>query len=353
MKLKSKIAFALVMATPLIVHAGTTSVDPTKPETVSAKVINVIDGDTVEIKVGESTETLRLDAIDAPDVALESGIKAKDALAKLVLNKSVKAVIAGRVALGQGNVKTLYTFGNLKVGATDVALEQVTEGNALVFHQNPNASADLLKAEDVAKAQNLGFWAELGSNEAVQNWVDSTIVDASAQSVDTIESVNEAAENARAWRQLGWGSLPNCSKLVDGGQSCRYVKWPWPAKGGKNICVPNAPRLVTAAQKWTVDINEPTTAELQAAVGGVGQDIVNAVAQEAGKCTLIGIGAAGVSSFYSGGTAAKITFDGSWLGCVKIASAANPTLSAKGIALSVFQNVLSKYQFRAGSSCAW
>ncbi len=137
MKLQSKLVFALMMATPLIVHAGTTkAVDPTKPETVTAKVIRVIDGDTVEIKVGESTETLRLDAIDAPDAALTSGVNAKNALEKLVLNKRVKAVISGRVSLKQSNIRTLYAFGNLTIDNTDIAVEQVAEGNAFVipFH---------------------------------------------------------------------------------------------------------------------------------------------------------------------------------------------------------------------------
>lgn len=377
MKLNKKVVFTLVLATPLIVQAGTTkSVDPTKPETVSAKVTNVIDGDTVEIKIGKSTETLRLDAIDAPDVALESGVKAKDALEKLVLNKSVKAVIAGRVALGQGNVKTLYTFGNLKVGATDVELEQVIEGNALVFHQNPNASADLLKAEDIAKSQNLGFWAELGSNEALQNWVDSAIPDASAQSIDTIDTVNYAAENARDWRQIGWGKLPDCIiKVVDGGRTCKYIKWPWPARGGKNICWPNAPKLETASQKWTVDINEPTQQRMQQIVlsrlvldvdstaAGNTMNIVKAAYDTVKGCTVTALAAAGISSFFVSPAGAPVVFNGSFVGCVTTTYPIKLAAEFTGVSLpATFDDLKSRvipaltdlakeYQFRAGTSC--
>jgi endonuclease YncB( thermonuclease family) len=332
MKLKSKVIGVLILTAPLAVYAGTNSTfsDPTKSETITAKVIRVIDGDTVEIKTINTTETLRLEAIDAPSVDLDSGIQSKKSLEQLVLNKNVTAVITGRVSLGQENTRTLYTFGNLIAGKTNVALEQVSEGNALVFHQNSNATSAMLAAEDVAKSQNLGFWAELGNNEALTNWVASTVP------VITDSSIYTERHTRGAWRELGWGSLPNCSKLVDGGQNCIKVF-------GKKVCIPNAPKLITASQKWTVSIYEPT---LQDAINAVGSGIASNVMTNLAKCTVIATGAAGVSSFYTGPTAAKITFDGSWLGCMQISIGST-------VGASALKAIASQYRFNASSSCAW
>lgn len=334
---------ALLLTMPLVVQAGTpdatTEIDPAKPEILKAKVVRVIEGDTIEIQTKETTETLRLEGIDAPSMDLDSGMHAKEALEHLILNKTIKAEIYGRASIGQANTRTTYSFGKVSLANVDVALEQVSEGHALVLQQNPNVSQALLNAENTARNQNLGLWAELNSNQSLQNWLDAT--QQAAEQTPSTESIEAeaqgfASENARAWRQLGWGSLPNCSKLVDGGQNCFNVF-------GKKVCIPNAPRLVTAPQKWFVDINEPTQQEL---INKVGNTVASNILQNMGRCTAVAIGAAGVTSFWTGATAAKIAFDGSWLGCMQISVGSS-------IGADVLKSVLSSYQIRARSSCQW
>ena len=50
-------------------------------------VVKVTDGDSVKIKVGEITNTIRLLYIDAPEIKQDYGIKSKNFLEDLLLNK--------------------------------------------------------------------------------------------------------------------------------------------------------------------------------------------------------------------------------------------------------------------------
>ena len=50
-------------------------------------VVKVTDGDSVKIKVGEITNTIRLLYIDAPETKQDYGIKSKNFLENLLLNK--------------------------------------------------------------------------------------------------------------------------------------------------------------------------------------------------------------------------------------------------------------------------
>ncbi|MEI6747343.1 MAG: hypothetical protein WCL34_15380 [Methylococcaceae bacterium] len=253
----------------------------------------------------------------------------------------------------------------MKVGATDVALEQVTEGNALVFHQNPNASADLLKAEDVAKSQNLGFWAELGSNESVQNWVDSAIPDASTQSdAFALDLKNYAAENERAWKQIGWGAMTPCSKVV---MERKCIGGGW-----SKICG-DVPVVKTASQKWTVDMDVPDGVAnvgqfvQQQVVNAVTAGVKSAITSTLTSCSGKGIAAAGVSSFFTSPATAAGVFMGVAKSCVVSTFPANlanafvrvPRLDSDALtkvntgALDAAKAAVQNIKFRAGSSCAW
>ena len=52
-------------------------------------VVKVTDGDSVKIKVGEISNTIRLLYIDAPEIKQDYGIKSKDFLENLLLNKKI------------------------------------------------------------------------------------------------------------------------------------------------------------------------------------------------------------------------------------------------------------------------
>jgi len=239
------------------------------------------------------------------------------------------------VSFSESNTQTLYSFGNLTIAKTDVALEQVKEGRALVFHQNPNASVDLLKAEDIAKSLNLGFWVELGSNEMLRNWVASSTVpdvaDVADGEIDTLGFINYAAENART--TIFSTSLVPCVKWVPK-QRCVTV---W----GKKICTNLAPQMVTAPQKWVLDLKLPTISDIVKSLG------VGATATVVTQCGVTAAGATGVSAWISGGVtaAAKSVFDGSMWLCLK-ANYPNVIYSSAVV-------LINKITLSGKSTCQW
>jgi micrococcal nuclease len=96
----------------------------------SAKVIVVIDGDTVLILHGGHTEKVRLADMDAPEKEQDFGIESKQSLADMVLRKRVR--VTARAVDKYGRTVALLSQGDLNVNE-----EQVRRGMAWAASGSP------------------------------------------------------------------------------------------------------------------------------------------------------------------------------------------------------------------------
>ena len=128
-------------------------------------VTAVTDGDTVTLDTGI---TVRLIGAEAP--ALGKGRKdtvsgplaetARAALEKLALGKSVRLALGGEQADRYGHMLAqMYVVGEPEIWAQQTML---AAGLARVYSlpQNRNCIAELLAAEDLARTNKLGIWAD-------------------------------------------------------------------------------------------------------------------------------------------------------------------------------------------------
>ena len=93
-------------------------------ETISGKVVGVMDGDTIEVLDATKTpHRIRLAGIDAPEKAQPFGARSKQHLSQQVFGKQVEV---------QSNKTDKYgrTVGKVMVGGKDAKLEQVVSGFA-------------------------------------------------------------------------------------------------------------------------------------------------------------------------------------------------------------------------------
>ncbi len=116
-----------------------------------AKVVAVLDGDTVLIKRAKGLAKVRLAGIDAPEKAQTFGETAKRSLATMVMGRQIKIV---SVAVDQyGRI-----VANISVNGVDVNAEQVRLGMAWEYSRFHNNAA-LLALQKEAQAVPRGLWA--------------------------------------------------------------------------------------------------------------------------------------------------------------------------------------------------
>jgi micrococcal nuclease len=120
-------------------------------DNTSAKVVSVVDGNTVEV-VTENNETMTiiLAEIDSPELTQEFGQEAKDFLQKLVLKKDVIVKLTGKDRKGN-NLGII-----LIKGKTDARIELLQRGLAWTAERNPNP--DLEVHRTAAQNEGKGLW---------------------------------------------------------------------------------------------------------------------------------------------------------------------------------------------------
>jgi endonuclease YncB( thermonuclease family) len=117
----------------------------------TAKVIAVLDGDTVLIKRANGLVKIRLAEIDAPEKAQTFGETSRRSLSDMVLNKQVKVVS-----------QTIDQYGrmvaHLSVNGQDVNAEQIRRGMAWEYsHFHSNHA--LIALQEEARQAPRGLWA--------------------------------------------------------------------------------------------------------------------------------------------------------------------------------------------------
>lgn len=125
---------------------------PGSGQEFTAKVIAVLDGDTVLIKRASGLLKIRLAGIDAPEKAQTFGEASKRSLSGMVLGKQVK--IASQTMDQYGRM-----VAHLSVDGLDVNAEQIRRGMAWEY-SNFHSNQALIALQDEARQAPRGLWAQ-------------------------------------------------------------------------------------------------------------------------------------------------------------------------------------------------
>ncbi|MDD5181014.1 MAG: thermonuclease family protein [Gallionellaceae bacterium] len=121
-------------------------------EEFTAKVIAVLDGDTVLVKRAGGLVKIRLAEIDAPEKSQEHGMDSKQSLSDLVLDKQVN--VNSRAVDDYGRM-----VAHLTANGRSVNEEQVRRGMAWEY-SNYHSNKVYLALQDEAQNAKRGLWAQ-------------------------------------------------------------------------------------------------------------------------------------------------------------------------------------------------
>jgi endonuclease YncB( thermonuclease family) len=145
-----------------IVFLCTIALHQAHAETITGKVVEVSDGDTITILVpGNNQRKVRLAEIDAPERGQPYGSKAAQMLADMVAGRSVQVRSNGADRYGR-------TIGRVFSSGRDVNKSMVEMGGAWVYRQYMT-DPDFLMVEKKARASMAGLWA-LPESERIPPW---------------------------------------------------------------------------------------------------------------------------------------------------------------------------------------
>ena len=144
MKVKVKIVLCILCCASFVTHAG---------EKIKGIVTNVIDGNTIEISVGDHEKyKVLLHGIDSPEPGQNYSEQAKRLLSKLLYMKSVTILIHGKDRLGTRMGEILVD------GASDPRHTLIKEGLAWTSEKEPIVQLESLKEQ--ARSAGKGLWQE-------------------------------------------------------------------------------------------------------------------------------------------------------------------------------------------------
>jgi endonuclease YncB( thermonuclease family) len=122
------------------------------PEIITGKVIGVHDGDTLKILVNQRQTTIRLNAIDAPELGQPFGQKSKQALSSLVFGKTVLVEAKSTDRYGRA-------VGDARIDGRSVNEHMLREGMAWHFKRYDN-NERLAEIEAAARSAKRGLWID-------------------------------------------------------------------------------------------------------------------------------------------------------------------------------------------------
>jgi endonuclease YncB( thermonuclease family) len=121
-------------------------------ETLTGRVIGIINGDTLTVLVQRDPVTVRLADIDAPESAQPWGARSKRALSDLCLGKEARVETQSKHRKRNG--ATVYCSDR------NANAEQVWQGMAWVLDRDARPESPLYILQDQAKAARRGLWAD-------------------------------------------------------------------------------------------------------------------------------------------------------------------------------------------------
>ncbi len=130
-------------------------------EVFEAKVLAVLDGNSLEIKTSDGEVfTVLLNGIDCPEPEQEFGEEARVFLEKLVLKKNVKVTLEGKDRWGN-RLAAVWLKGEV-----DLRVELLKAGLAWTAERNAKPEFENVRMQ--AKEKGKGIWA---SNEPTPPWI--------------------------------------------------------------------------------------------------------------------------------------------------------------------------------------
>jgi endonuclease YncB( thermonuclease family) len=123
-------------------------------------VVGISDGDTLTIRVDGNNVRVRLDGVDAPELAQPYGQSARRSLAELCRGKDANVVERGKDEEGR-------ILGSVRCGEVDANAEQVRRGMAWVHLRYLPLGSPLYEFETNARLRRVGLWR---GNEPVPPW---------------------------------------------------------------------------------------------------------------------------------------------------------------------------------------
>ena len=132
------------------------TITPVYAEQYEATVIKVIDGDTIWVKKDNKHIKVRLSYIDAPELKQNFGIRSRNFLSNLVLDKMIEV---------NTNKKDRYNrhLGEIYIHNTNESIfvnaKMIKSGNAWVYKIHAN-NPYLKNLENYAKVNKKGLWNE-------------------------------------------------------------------------------------------------------------------------------------------------------------------------------------------------
>ena len=174
-------------------------------EEFTAKVIEVLDGDTILVKGPSGLLKIRLAEIDAPEKAQTFGETSKQSLSGMVLGKQVKVVSQALDQYGR-------RVGHLSLDGLDVNAEQIRRGMAWEY-SNFHSNKALIALQNEAKQAPRGLWAH-GSPTPPWEW-RKLHPSTKPGAVATSATDHSATPNA------GCGNKKHCAEM----SSCEEAKF--------------------------------------------------------------------------------------------------------------------------------
>ncbi len=162
---------------------------------VTGKVIEVIDGKTVKVKLSNgSIMPVTLQYIEVPEYDQPLNQAVKDHLSKLILAQTVDVNPRG--------IKDSKTVGQVSLNGVDIAQQMIRDGAAWYAipdknGQNLNESAKYQSQEALAKAEKRGIWAEENLLPAWEHRAAREQAEIQAEK-DALEKIKQNAIAARA-----------------------------------------------------------------------------------------------------------------------------------------------------------
>jgi endonuclease YncB( thermonuclease family) len=124
-------------------------------ETLTGRIVGVLDGDTVILLDGRKQHRIRLAEIDAPEKTQAFGQRSKESLAELVYGREATAACPTVDRYGRSVCR-------ITVAGVDVNLQQVRRGMAWAYDRYA-ADPRIFEAQREARADRRGLWIEAGA----------------------------------------------------------------------------------------------------------------------------------------------------------------------------------------------
>jgi micrococcal nuclease len=127
-----------------------TSLTTTAADIINARVVSVIDGNTIEIQAeGDLIQRVVIAGIDCPELTQEFGNEARQFVEDLLLQKQVIVKVIGKDRKGN-------YLGVVLIGDTDLRLKLLQEGLAWTSEKEPQAELESVRVS--AQKQSKGLW---------------------------------------------------------------------------------------------------------------------------------------------------------------------------------------------------